>query len=253
MSDSTSGSAPPGSEAADFLDRLIARHVPAATGPRPGVVRVRPRLPGPFERVEAVRARARDTDEDTDLLWPASTPSTEPRRDVPRPGPAAETARPHPERERTVVHTERLLGEPAPQAVRPAVAELPLLRPVAPLATGPRPVPDTGRRVSGRPEQGAHPNAASAPIPPGADAALPAAPAAARPRPADTAAAREAVRQAAARRSGRAPEQVVQVQIGRLEVTASSGPSDGDRQRTPAARRPGATVSLAEYLARGRE
>ncbi|MBG0856532.1 hypothetical protein I2W78_32915 [Streptomyces spinoverrucosus] len=247
MSDSTSGSG-----ATDFLDRLIARHAPAATAERPGVARVRPRLPGPFERVEAVRARARDTDEDTGPLWPTSTPSTAPRRDVPRPGPAAEAARPHPERERTVVHTERLVGEPAPQAHRPAVAELPLLRPVAAPVTGPRPVPDTGRRASGRPEPAAHPTAASAPIPPGADAAIPAPPGAARPRAADTAAARDAVRQAAARRSGRAPEKVVQVQIGRLEVTAA-GPSDGNRQHTPATRRPGATVSLAEYLARGRE
>ncbi|MBZ9643535.1 hypothetical protein K8369_30020, partial [Streptomyces sp. PSKA30] len=70
---------------------------------------------------------------------------------------------------------------------------------------------------------------------------------------ADTAAAREAVRQAAARRSARAPEQVVQVQIGRLEVTAAPSPSGGARQRTPGTERPGATVSLAEYLARGRE
>ncbi|MFD7436591.1 hypothetical protein ACFV6X_18905, partial [Streptomyces sp. NPDC059861] len=127
-----SGSSGSGAGAADFLDRLIARHAPAAAGPRPGVVRAQPRLPGPFERVEAVRARTRDDDEDTGLLWPASAPSATPRTDVPRPGPAAEAARPHPERERTVVHTERLTGEPAPRAVLPGAAELPLLRPVAP-------------------------------------------------------------------------------------------------------------------------
>jgi hypothetical protein len=73
------------------------------------------------------------------------------------------------------------------------------------------------------------------------------------PSAADTAAARDAVRQAAARRPGRQAEQVVQVQIGRLEVTAGPSPSGGSRQRTPATGRTGATLSLEEYLARGRE
>ncbi|MPY59615.1 hypothetical protein FNH08_21340, partial [Streptomyces spongiae] len=76
--------------------------------------------------------------------------------------------------------------------------------------------------------------------------------AALRPSAADTAAARDAVRQAAARRPGRSPEQVVQVQIGRLEVTASSPTPGGGRRRTEPPGRPEATVSLAEYLARGR-
>ncbi|MEV1080609.1 hypothetical protein AB0I98_20510, partial [Streptomyces sp. NPDC050211] len=67
-----------------------------------------------------------------------------------------------------------------------------------------------------------------------------------------TAAAREAVRQAAARRPGRAAEHVVQVQIGRLEVTAASA-ANGTRPRPGATPRQAATVSLADYLARGRE
>ncbi|ELS51350.1 hypothetical protein STVIR_7651 [Streptomyces viridochromogenes Tue57] len=46
---------------------------------------------------------------------------------------------------------------------------------------------------------------------------------------------------------------MVQVQIGRLEVTAGPAPSGGTRQRTPSTGRPGTTLSLAEYLARGRE
>ena len=66
MSDSE---APGGSP--DFLDRLLARH----TAPRPAAARVRPRLPGPFERVEAVRAAAPAPDEDA-LLWPAAAPPT---------------------------------------------------------------------------------------------------------------------------------------------------------------------------------
>jgi hypothetical protein len=45
---------------------------------------------------------------------------------------------------------------------------------------------------------------------------------------------------------------VVRVQIGRLEVTAGPQPPGGTPRRTPG-ERPGATVSLADYLARGRE
>ncbi|MEU9154412.1 hypothetical protein AB0D59_28590, partial [Streptomyces sp. NPDC048417] len=76
-------------------------------------------------------------------------------------------------------------------------------------------------------------------------------PAAPRPSAADTAAARDAVRQAAARRPARATEQVVQVQIGRLEVTAS--PTGDGPRRPPSRERAGAALSLTEYLARGRE
>ncbi|MGC9535948.1 hypothetical protein [Streptomyces sp. UG1] len=238
----------------DFLDRLIARHAPAAAGPRPDVVRVRPRLPGPFERVEAVRGTAPEPDDGSDLLWPATTPTAV--RPVPAPRPAPPAARPHTERERTVVRTEQAPADPAPQPAPRPLPEAPLLRPVAPIAPGPRAVPDAGQRAAGRgrSERGAAQSAASVPNPPGADAATPAAVSTPlRPSAADTAAARDAVRQAAARRPARAPEQVVQVQIGRLEVTAGPSPSDGSRRQTPATGRAGATVSLAEYLARGRE
>ncbi|MFI9344330.1 hypothetical protein ACIG0D_24155 [Streptomyces sp. NPDC052773] len=232
----------------DFLDRLIARHAPV---PRTGVVRVRPRLPGPFERIEAVRARG-TAEDDATLVWPTTTPSAEPRdTDPARPAPAADAARLLIERERTVVRTE-----PEPHDSRPftpPAPEPPLLRPATPVTPVFRPAPDTGRRTAGRPERAAIPTAASAPIPPGADAAPPTPPAAApHPRAADTAVARDAVRQAAARRAGRAPEQVVQVQIGRLEVTAGPPPSAGPTRRAPV-ERPAATVSLADYLARGRE
>ncbi|TPQ17559.1 hypothetical protein FGD71_035765, partial [Streptomyces sporangiiformans] len=74
-----------------------------------------------------------------------------------------------------------------------------------------------------------------------------------RPSAADTAAARDAVRQAAGRRSARGAEQVVQVQIGRLEVTAAGSPSGGGSRRPATAARPAARLSLAEYLERGRE
>ncbi|MGW2705646.1 hypothetical protein [Streptomyces sp. NPDC001340] len=234
----------------DFLDRLIARHA----APGPDTVRVRPRLPGPFERVEAVRARTPDPDAPDSVPWPSATLAPAPDRDVPRP---AAQLRLHTERERTVVRTERAPAEQTSRPAPTALPEAPLLRPAAPLAPGPLPVPRTGPRTSGRggPEQGADRIAAPAPIPPGAGAAPATVPSAApRPSAADTTAAREAVRQAAARRPGKAPEQVVQVQIGRLEVTAGQSPSrNGPRQPARSAQRPGAALSLADYLARGRE
>ncbi|MER5940168.1 hypothetical protein ABT121_22925 [Streptomyces sp. NPDC001928] len=243
-----------GAPVPDFLDRLIARHTPAAAGPRPGVTRVRPRLPGPFERVEAVRSTAPEPDDGSDLLWPATAPSAA------RPGKAPRQAtpalRPLVERERTVVRTEHTPADPAPRPAPRALPETPLLRPVTPVTPGPRPAPDAVQRAAGRgrPERGAPQSAASVPTPPGTDAATPAVVSnPLRPSAADTAAARDAVRQAAARRPARAPEQVVQVQIGRLEVTAGGAPAGGSRQRTPSKGRPGTTLSLAEYLARGRE
>ncbi|GAA2765301.1 hypothetical protein GCM10010103_43420 [Streptomyces paradoxus] len=242
-------STPEGRPEPDFLDRLLARHAPAAER-RPGVVRVRPRLAGPFERVEAVRAGAPDP-EDAEPLWPVATPAPAARPDTARPA-AREIVRT--ERERTVVRTEQAPAPDEPTA-RPVRAAEPLLRPAAPVRPAPRPVPDTARRaaVRGRPESAAALNAASAPTPPGADAAPPAVSAPLLPSAADTAAARDAVRQAAARRPGRPAEQVVQVKIGRLEVTAGGAPPGGGRARPREAERPQATVSLADYLARGRE
>ncbi|MGW0997978.1 hypothetical protein ACWD5V_32810 [Streptomyces sp. NPDC002523] len=235
----------------DFLDRLIARHA----APAPDAVRVRPRLPGPFERVEAVRARTPDPDAADSALWPTATTAPAPERDLPRP--TAAEVRHHTERERTVVRTERSPVEPQARPAPRPLPEAPLLRPVAPLAPRPFAVPQTGSRTSGRggPEAGADRTAASAPIFPGTDTAsstvVSAAP---RPSAADTTAARDAVRQAAARRPGKAPEQVVHVQIGRLEVTAGGAPSRGGaRQPARPAERPGAALSLADYLARGRE
>ncbi|MEV6588580.1 hypothetical protein [Streptomyces acidicola] len=254
MPDSPSGSRPAGSpEQSDFLDRLIARHTAPAATPRPGVVRVRPRLPGPFERVEAVRAGAPDPD-GPEPLWPSATPAAVPPPQAPRP-PVRET-RVRTERERTVVHTEQTPTDAEARPARPAGPETPLLRPATPVAPGPRPVADPARRTAGRgrPDRAPAQSAASVPNPPGSDAASPAAVSASLlPSAADTAAARDAVRQAAARRPGRAPEQVVRVQIGRLEVTASSPtPGGGGKRRTEPQGRPEATVSLAEYLARGR-
>ncbi|MFG3719432.1 hypothetical protein ACGF8D_16680 [Streptomyces massasporeus] len=248
MSESTSRGRPE----PDFLDRLLARHAAPAVQ-RPGVVRVRPRLAGPFERTEAVRATAPGPD-DAEPLWPVATPAPGARPDPARPA-AREVVRT--ERERTVVRTEQAPAptEPAARPARRDEPGEPLLRPAAPVRPALRPVPDTARRaaVRGRPEGAAPMSAASAPTPPGADVAPPAVSAPLLPSVADTAAARDAVRQVAARRPGRPAEQVVQVQIGRLEVTAGGPPQGGGPPRPRRAERPGATVSLADYLARGRE
>ncbi|WP_246113828.1 hypothetical protein, partial [Streptomyces montanus] len=213
------------SRAPDFFDRLLARHTPAAA-PRSGVVRVRPRLAGPFERVEAVRSGPPEPDA-TEPLWPSSAPSPAPDGD-PAPS-AAHEVRFRTEHERTVVRTERApSGETEPWPAERAVPDAPLLRPAIPVTPSPRPVPDTTRRtaVRGDAERPSDQRATPVPTPPGTDAASRAAVSAAlRPSAADTAAARDAVRQAAGRRSARGAEQVVQVQIGRLEVTAAGSPS----------------------------
>ncbi|UOB14584.1 hypothetical protein MQE23_38440 [Streptomyces sp. HP-A2021] len=154
----------------DFLDRLLARHA-APTARRPGVVRVRPRLAGPFERIEAVRGEAPDPD-GTEPLWPVAAPAAVARPDLARPA-AREVVRT--ERERTVVRTEQATApsETGTRPARPAEREGPLLRPVTPTGPALRPVPDTARRAAGRgrTERAAATNAVSVPTPPGADAA----------------------------------------------------------------------------------
>lgn len=241
-------SVPDPARAPDFLDRLIARHTATA----PATVRVRPRLPGPFERVEAVRARGVEPETDGVTVWPSAVPTAAPLRAEPRPG---TEIRHHTEHERTVVRTEH--PSVAAELPRPFPIEAPLLHPTAPLTAGPHPAPRAPARGHARPgpDTGGDRAAASAPAPLGA-AAAPAAvvPMAARPSAADTTAARTAVRQSAGRRAGRAPEQVVRVEIGRLEVTAARPPTaGGTRQGARTAERPGSSLSLAEYLARGRE
>ncbi|CCK31951.1 hypothetical protein BN159_7572 [Streptomyces davaonensis JCM 4913] len=234
-----------GTPVPDFLDRLLARHAPAAA-PRPDVARLRPRLPGPFERVEAVRGTAQEPDETTPAvaLWPTAAPQHD--------APGRTEVRLRTERERTVVRTEHTVEE-RELSPTPVPLTAPLLRPAAPVA--PRAVPEPARRApAARGRQERSPDKGPATVPAGREAPSTApVPTPLRPTAADTAAARDAVRQAAARRPSRQPEQVVQVQIGRLEVTAGPAPSGGTRQRSPEHSRPGATLSLADYLARGRE
>ncbi|MFD0392075.1 hypothetical protein ACFQ3Z_02040 [Streptomyces nogalater] len=72
----------------DFLDRLLARHTATATD----TVRVRPRLPGPFERVEAVRPRTPEPDP-AGTMWPTTTPRPRPSGTAPGPPPRSTTTR----------------------------------------------------------------------------------------------------------------------------------------------------------------
>lgn len=92
--------------ASDFFDRLLARHVPAAPAAR-DVVRVRPRLAGPFERVEAVRDdRSGDpapAGPAAGPLWPAAPRHTDTASGL-RPAPAPLRT----EHRRTVVRTEQI-------------------------------------------------------------------------------------------------------------------------------------------------
>ncbi|PSM38537.1 hypothetical protein C6Y14_35895 [Streptomyces dioscori] len=241
------------SRAPDFFDRLLARHTPAALPPA-DVVRLRPRLAGPFERAEAVRATAPEPDT-AGPLWPTAPQQGLQATDLP--GPTVREVQLRTERERTVVQAGRPVSdESAPRPVPRELPQVPLLRPAADVLPALRPVPDSVRRSAGRgePERASSPSAVSVPLPSGAGVASPAAVSAApRPGAADTAAARDAARQATGRRSGRGGEQVVQVQIGRLEVTAAGAAPAGDGRRPAAPGRPAATVSLADYLARGRE
>ncbi|WP_030542682.1 hypothetical protein [Streptomyces albus] len=235
----------------DYFDRLLARHTPVrAVAGAAAPARVRPRLPGPFERVESLRAAAPGPEEDGFLSAPAAPAA---------PG-VIETVR-H-EREvrtdrHTVVRSEAPRDEPGPPVTaRPAT---PLLRPAAPVAPGPRPA---GRETPRRERRGAAPApaaggpgpmvAAAAPHPPGVAAAPPAA-VPPRPREADTAAAREAARSGAGRRRGRGADQVVHVEIGRLEVSAAGTARPGERAGNGSGRtgRPAPALSLEDYLTRG--
>ncbi|MCQ4212453.1 hypothetical protein [Streptomyces longispororuber] len=244
----------PDTRAPDHFDRLLARHTGGAV-PRAGVARVRPRLAGPFERVETVRGSGLPEPDGAAPIQPSVTQLPYGSDELTRPSMTREV-RHHSERDHTVVHTERTADPARVVPGAPAPAEAPLLRPAA--TPVPRALPGTSRRTEVRERgAGAPPrNGSSRAVPgPGAEAATAAVPAPLRPSAVDTAAARDAVRQSPGRRGARGGgEQVVHVQIGRLEVTAAGAAgSDTGRAGRSAPVRQGATVSLQDYLARGRD
>jgi hypothetical protein len=228
----------------DHFDRLLARYTPLGAA-EPAPARVRPRLPGPFERVEALRYGPPDPDEPAALI---------PSAPVAPAAPATTVRHEHEVRtdRHTVVRTERIrpddsarAGRAAPEPQpRPATTERPHVRP-APQ----QPPARAGRR--GR-------TADTADTPPPATAAAVRQPSAAGPLPAaatpvprgsDTAAARGAARASVGRRAPKPAERVVHVQIGRLEVSAAPPPG---QDRRPAARsgRAAPALTLDDYLSR---
>ncbi|MFG2290023.1 hypothetical protein ACGFOU_28605 [Streptomyces sp. NPDC048595] len=246
---------------ADYLDRLLARHAPAAGGGVPGAsgggradgarrTLVRPRLPGPFERVEALRGAPAEADEPAPLYPQAP-------RTSPSGGERVRYEREIRTTERQSVVRAEAPGEAPSDLVEPvARPAAPLLRPAAAAETGPRTAaaevvrPQRGVRASG--EDGSVRRAAASSPAPGRDV-VPAAPAPVlRPRAEAVPAARDATRAAAAGRRGqRGAERVVHVQIGRLEVSAAGAerPAAGGRPARPQRGEP--SLSLADYLARG--
>ncbi|WP_328681011.1 hypothetical protein OG905_35975 [Streptomyces sp. NBC_00322] len=231
----------------DYFDRLLARYtpVPADGG---GAARVRPRLPGPFERVEALRSGPPEPDEPAALIPSAPQPAF---------GPAELVRR---EREvrtdrETVVRTEAaaVAGETERRAVQAVQSPGPLLQPAVPAPVAPRPaaadVPRAGQRGTSA-EVPVAPRTPAASAQRATEAVPRAASAPARPRGADTAAARGAALSGVGRRAPRPAERVVHVQIGRLEVSAAPPPRpDGGRPDHTGRRAP--ALTLDDYLSRG--
>lgn len=285
---------------ADYFDRLLARHLgtwpdapdgadargraeepgsadtPGGSGesgaPGERVRRVRPRLPGPFERFQALRGEPVDPT--------AADPALLPAVRVPFGGFAADLGAPPRVRDqrRAALHGE----PPADAALRrwamPRPPAAPPHRPSAPGVTaadrdgtdGPaRPHIDTRtgpgagdpggdgatrrRHPSARPEDAARllpversPRHGTLNPPP--PTAMPT------PRPSDTATARGSAAQARGGRGNarRPPEPAVHVQIGRLEVRAAGAAGRGPAGTGPDGRgragRRAPTLSLADYL-----
>ncbi|MFF4231942.1 hypothetical protein [Streptomyces sp. NPDC001820] len=231
----------------DYFDRLLARYtpVPAAGG---AAARVRPRLPGPFERVEALRSEPPEPDAPAALVPTAPGPAFGPAELVRH---EREVRTDH----HTVVRTEAARADEAEMpAAPPTPGPGPLLRPAATAFPTARPAADVPRSA----RRAAVPAVDDAPRTPPAPAPREPAPpvaatAPARPRGADTAAARGAAPSGVGRRAPRPAERVVHVQIGRLEVSAApppgasgagSGRADHTGRRAPA-------LTLNDYLSRG--
>ncbi|MEU3561268.1 hypothetical protein [Kitasatospora sp. NPDC006786] len=227
----------------DHFDRLVAKGGPG--GDRTGV-RVRPRLPGPFERLDALAPAPPVVDEES------FGPGRSDGRPVPVPLPRPPAAPPAAPVERTL---RAVVGED-----RPAVAPvLPLPR--TPLLIAPPVTPGAAPAVEPAVRrEAARPAAVPTPVTARHLAAAPEPPTAAPPAPARPAAALASVRRAAgaaapgqahgtgARRRQRPVERVVQVRIGRVEVTAARSTPAGPPK--PAAARPGPALDLDKYLDR---
>ncbi|GHF67017.1 hypothetical protein GCM10018790_51200 [Kitasatospora xanthocidica] len=227
----------------DHFDRLVAKGGPG--GDRAGV-RVRPRLPGPFERPDALAPAPPVVDEES--FGPGRSGGRPAPAPLPRPS-AAPPAAPVERALRAVAGEDRpSLAPVLPLPRRPLLIAPPVTPVAAPV------VEPTVRREAARPAvvptPVTAPHRATAPGPPTV-----APPAAVRP-----AAASASVRRAAgaaapgqahgtgSRRRQQPVERVVRVQIGRVEVRASQPTPAGPRK--PAAARPGPALDLDKYLDR---
>ncbi|MGW4074132.1 hypothetical protein ACWELB_11535 [Streptomyces asiaticus] len=242
---------------ADYFDRLLARHAPVPVpGPAAGggagerPVRVRPRLPGPYERIETLRRESPLPEEPTPARV-APPPVADRYQEVVRHEREVRTDR------HTVVRAEPTPYEDVARYAEPP-APAPLLLPSARLTAGPNPVAPVARAprrgTTASPAPDATPGAAgSRPGPPSADVWSAVAAAPLPPRAADATPGREAARLPAGRRRARSAQRTVHVQIGRLEVTAAAPPgadrTTGARAGTTGRRAP--ALSLEDYLARG--
>lgn len=233
----------------DYFDRLLARYTPV---PAAGVAaRVRPRLPGPFERVEALRSAPPEPDEPAALIPSAPQPAFGPTELI-RHEREVRTDR------HTVVRTEAAGpgGRQRPADATTTRTDSAPRPPAARTAPGPRPADSDGarpaRRPGPRPRSDAPTNAPAgsrretAPAPPAATAP-------ARPRSTDLNPARGATPSGVGRRAPKPAERVVHVQIGRLEVSAAPPPG-ANRGATDSPDRTGRrapALTLDDYLARG--
>lgn len=233
----------------DFFDRLVGRSKPDATGRG---VRVRPRLPGPFERIDAFGPGAGPPVPDAG--HPAA-PRPAGAAEQPRPATAAagdrQPARPALPQVLQVLQTPVAPREPAPPG-RPPVQAVPLLVPPR-LPPAPAAAPPERRAAAPRTDGSAdtppsRPAGRQGPAPqrPSGPSRPAAVPAPARPAPR----AASAVAKEDGRRGRRAPERVVHVSIGRLEVKAADRRPAAPPVRTERPGRTGPALSLETYLTR---
>ncbi|WP_405734191.1 hypothetical protein OG607_39310 [Streptomyces sp. NBC_01537] len=233
----------------DFFDRLVGRSTPDAAGRG---VRVRPRLPGPFERIDAFGPGAGPPEPETG--HPAA-PRPGGAAEPPRPATAAagdrQPARPALLQVLQVLQTPVAPREPAPPG-RPPVPAVPLLVPPR-LPPAPASAPPERRAAAPRTDDSAdtppsRPAGRQEPAPqrPSGPSRPAAVPAAARPAPRVAPA---AVKDDG-RRGRRAPERVVHVSIGRLEVKAADRRPAAPPARTERPGRTGPALSLETYLTR---
>jgi hypothetical protein len=212
----------------DYFDRLLARHAGVGDG---DVARVRPRLPGPFER-----AAPRWVEAEEPMRHAAHEPAAPPPSPLPQPGETRVEHHTETRTERTLLsRQEWITAEPPGPLVQPEPDSPPIVAQVAP----PSP-PPAARPAS--PDRTREPAALTIQREKGDKG-----------EKHQTTEQATAVRRAAAlpitprRRPKPAEPPAVHVRIGRLEVRADR-PAPPKRTATPRPGRPAPAVSLTDYL-----